>query len=138
MHGEMPMPCESRSSAPLAAWYIQVDERGFPMNIYANTVLAGMPSLSLTDIAALRMQSISFFLLVLLLCAWGVMALWNALRKDFPKLPVMSYGRALAVMTLWGLVFVIVLTMISGARELLTPGAWQKDGMTYKLKGGGK
>ncbi len=26
---------------------------------------------------------------------------------------------------------VVVLTMISGARELMTPGAWQKDGFTY-------
>ena len=34
---------------------------------------------------------------------------------------------------LWGLSFVIVLTMISGARELMTPGAWQKQGWTYKL-----
>jgi hypothetical protein len=35
--------------------------------------------------------------------------------------------------TLWGLLFVLVLTMISGARELMTPGAWQKQGWTYKL-----
>jgi hypothetical protein len=34
---------------------------------------------------------------------------------------------------LWGLLFVIVLTMISGARELMTPGAWQKSGFTFKL-----
>ena len=36
-------------------------------------------------------------------------------------------------MVLWGLMFVIVLTMISGARELMTPGAWKKDGLTYQL-----
>jgi hypothetical protein len=29
--------------------------------------------------------------------------------------------------------FGLVLTMISGARELLTPGAWDKVGATYKL-----
>src|SRR5205823_725556 len=34
---------------------------------------------------------------------------------------------------LWGLVFVLVLTMISGARELMTPGAWAKQGLTYRL-----
>jgi len=28
-----------------------------------------------------------------------------------------------------------VLTMISGARELMTPGAWEKDGAIYRLKG---
>src|SRR5262249_30092928 len=26
-----------------------------------------------------------------------------------------------------------VLTMISGARELMTPGAWEKNGVTYRL-----
>src|SRR5262249_15945744 len=36
---------------------------------------------------------------------------------------------------LWGLLFVVVLTMISGARELMTPGAWRKQGFTYKLEG---
>jgi hypothetical protein len=32
------------------------------------------------------------------------------------------------------LLFVLVLTMISGARELMTPGAWEKNGLTYRLK----
>jgi len=48
-------------------------------------------------------------------------------------LPRLSFGRALAGVILWGLLFFIVLTMISGARELMTPGAWKKDGATYKL-----
>ena len=46
----------------------------------------------------------------------------------------MSYLRALSLTVLWGLLFVVVLTMISGARELMTPGAWQKDGWTYQLE----
>jgi hypothetical protein len=37
------------------------------------------------------------------------------------------------LVVLWGLLFVLVLTMISGARELLTPGAWEKQGATYRL-----
>jgi hypothetical protein len=40
------------------------------------------------------------------------------------------------IVLLWGLLFVIVLTMISGARELMTPGAWRKQGATYKLADG--
>jgi len=36
-------------------------------------------------------------------------------------------------MTLWGLLFVLVLTMISGARKLMTPGAWEKKGATHQL-----
>ena len=96
---------------------------------------AGMPSASidLTEIAQLRLQSISFFLLLFLLSAWGLKKLWNMLARDFPKLPVITFKAALAGTFLWGLMFLFVLTMISGARELLTPGAWEKDGRTYRL-----
>jgi len=96
---------------------------------------AGMPSVTLTDLARMRVQTLSFFLLVLLLGAVAIRWAWNALRADFPRLPRLSYSRALGVMTLWGLLFLLVLTMISGARELMTPGAWTKaDGaLTYVL-----
>lgn len=95
--------------------------------------LAGMPVVDLTDVAHLRLRAISFFALVLLLSAFGIQRIWNSLRPEFPSLPVLSYRRALALVALWGLVFLLVLTMISGARELMTPGAWKKDGATYKL-----
>jgi hypothetical protein len=55
------------------------------------------------------------------------------LRKDWTFLPVLGYGRALVVTALWGMLFLLVLTMISGARELMTPGAWEKQGRTYQL-----
>ena len=45
----------------------------------------------------------------------------------------LGYRRALSLVVLWGVLFVIVLTMISGARELMTPGAWKKQGWTYQL-----
>src|SRR4051794_24143833 len=89
----------------------------------------------LNDSVALRLQAISFFLLVLLLCAGLVWGLWNYLRRDWAFLPRLSYPKALAGTVLWGLLVFIVLTMISGARELMTPGAWRKDGFTYKLAG---
>jgi hypothetical protein len=108
---------------------------------------AGMPAplptsdtlkrvLRINDSALARLQAISFFLVVLLACAGAVQGLWNYLRRDFPRLPRLSFGRALAGVLLWGLLFVIVLVMISGARELMTPGAWQKQGFTYKLTPG--
>lgn len=97
------------------------------------STLAGMPVVVLSDIAELRLQVISFFLAAFLLSAWGVKGVWNALRKDFPTLPHLSYKRALAFVFLWGLAFNLVLTMISGARELMTPGAWDKEGLTYRL-----
>lgn len=106
--------------------------------LFPAAACAGMPSISLTDIAQMRIENISFFLAVLLLSAWFVKKLWNYLRKDWTFLPPLTYGKALGVMILWGLLFVLVLTMISGARELLTPGAWEKQGLTYKLaKDGG-
>lgn len=108
----------------------------------APAATAGMPSplptdperiFRLNDTALGRLQTISFFLLGLLLSALAIQGLWNFLRRDFPRWPRLSFARALAAVLLWGLLFVIVLTMIAGARELMTPGAWQKQGFTYKL-----
>jgi hypothetical protein len=105
-------------------------------------VIAGMPAplptdvskvLMLNDTAMERLQAISFFLLGFLLSAAVFRLAWNYLQRDFPSLPRLTYSKALATIFLWGLLFVIVLTMISGARELMTPGAWKKDGFTYKL-----
>jgi len=103
--------------------------------VLAGDARAGMPSLTLTDLARLRFEAISFFLAGFLASTWGVRAIWNGLRKDFPRLPRLSFGRALALVGMWGMLFLLVLTMISGARELMTPGAWKKQGLTYKLAG---
>lgn len=61
---------------------------------------------------------------------WGC---WRGLRKEFPQLPELSARSAFVMVALWGFVFLLALTMISGARELLTPGAWQKHGFTYQV-----
>ena len=100
-----------------------------------NTILAGMPvpMWVLTEAGQARLSSISFFLMGLLLSALVVRWMWNWLQADFPKLPRLTYGKSLAMVTLWGLCFILVLTMISGARELLTPGAWKVNGATYAL-----
>jgi hypothetical protein len=100
----------------------------------ANVALAGMPMTTLSDLARMRLQTISFFLLLFLVCSWVVRLIWNAARRDFPWLPHLSFRRATGLVALWGLLFLLVLTMISGARELMTPGAWKKEGFTYKLK----
>ena len=85
--------------------------------------------------AAPYLQAISFFVVVLLGCAWAVKGLWSVLRREWTALPELTYWRSLSLVVLWGLLFVVVLTMISGARELMTPGAWRKQGWTYKLAG---
>jgi hypothetical protein len=89
----------------------------------------------LKDLARMRLETLSFFLLVFFISAKVIQMLWNGLGKDFPRLPRLSYGRAVGLVAVWGLLFLVVLTMISGARELLTPGAWEKVGFTYKLAG---
>jgi hypothetical protein len=94
---------------------------------------AGMPSVRLSDLARMRLETLSFFLAVFLVCAKLGQWLWNWLQPDFPRLPRLTFRKALGLLTVWGLLFVVVLTMISGARELLTPGAWEKVGLTYKL-----
>jgi hypothetical protein len=87
----------------------------------------------LTEISIARLQNLSFFMVGFLLSAFLIQLLWNWMRKDWTFLPRLNYGKALGVVFLWGLVFVLVLTMISGARELMTPGAWEKQGLTYRL-----
>jgi hypothetical protein len=94
---------------------------------------AGMPSVSLSDWAALRFETISFFLLMLFVAAAVVRWLWNVLAADFPKLPRLTYKKSLAGVILVGLALAVVLTMIAGSRELLTPGAWEKQGRLYKV-----
>ncbi|MGO9914738.1 MAG: hypothetical protein ACLQIB_08505 [Isosphaeraceae bacterium] len=103
---------------------------------WSSPAYAGMPFVTLSDLARMRFQVISFFVLALLLATWVIQRIWNGLRGDFPRLPRLSYKRALGLVTLWGLLFVLILTMISGARELMTPGAWKKQGFTYALADG--
>jgi hypothetical protein len=101
--------------------------------LHAAPAFAGMPSLTLSDVASLRLSGISFFLALLLLTAWGFRYLWNYLRRDFGRMPYLTYRMSLAAVLLLGLLFNIVLLMIAGTRELMTPGAWEKSGVTYKL-----
>jgi hypothetical protein len=108
----------------------------------ASTAWAGMPmspfdslgeTIRLNGIAKLRLEALSFFAVLLLLLGAIVQRIWNGLRGDFPRLPELSYRRAMGLIFLWGLLISVVLSMISGARELMTPGAWERAGATYRL-----
>jgi hypothetical protein len=109
---------------------------GLPL-ILPTAAQAGMPSVTLTftDWGAMRLETLSFFAIALLITAAVVRWLWNVLAADFPKLPRLTYKKSLAGVVLIGLALAVVLTMIAGSRELLTPGAWEKDGRLYKLAG---
>ncbi len=87
----------------------------------------------LTEAGRLRYEAVSFFLVMLLLSALAVRLLWNYLARDFPALPRLSLTKSLGVVATWGLLLLVVLTMIAAAREMMTPGSWQKQGLLYTL-----
>jgi hypothetical protein len=98
------------------------------------TVNAGMTMPVFSEVAQARLQVLSFFLFLYLLTALVYQWAWNSLAKDFSKLPRIRYRGALAALAVCGLFIYVVLTMISGARELMTPGAWARSGVAYKLR----
>lgn len=98
------------------------------------TVIAGMPSFGLSELVRSRLQDISFFLLLWFVAAGAVRLLWNALSRDIQWWPRVSYSRAMALTFLLSLGVLLALSMISGARELLTPGAWRKQGASHRLE----
>lgn len=103
------------------------------IGLFPRTAEAGMPLVLLTEIASHRVEAISFFAVSFVVVSFAVWRLWNGLRRDFPAMPELRFRHAVALILLWGLAFNLVLTMISGARELMTPGAWSKEGATYRL-----
>jgi hypothetical protein len=112
--------------------------------VATGTVQAGMVTPSFDQLAPaaktiwndpkLALTYLLLFLVGSLASAWIVQGIWNELRESFTRMPRLSYARALAVVGLWGGFFVLVLLMISAAREFLTPGAWERQGSSYRLK----
>src|SRR5207244_2588840 len=94
---------------------------------------AGMPSITLRDIYRLRFQELSFFFFLFLVCSFLFKVMWNYAAKGFSWLPTLNFRRALCLAALFGLLMLLILTMISVIREVLTPGAWRKQGSTYRL-----
>ena len=107
----------------------------FVVSLPAN-LWAGMPTVTLSDVARMRLSTISFFCLGFLLAAQVTRWAWNRLATEILWLPKLSYRLALVLVGAWGMAFVLVLTMISGARELMTPAAWERSGATYRLADG--
>lgn len=77
---------------------------------------AGMTAYDLNDVVRLRLEDISFFAVLLLVCAVGIKLLWNHLAKGLPKLPPITFVRSLCLTALLSLLMLLVLSMISGAR----------------------
>lgn len=94
---------------------------------------AGMPSVVLTDIAKQRLSTISFFLFIYLLASYGIFYLWNWVQTDFPQIPKLTLKKSMGLVLIWGLAFHLLLVIIAGTRELMTPKAWEKAGIVHQL-----
>jgi hypothetical protein len=94
---------------------------------------AGMTVYGLRDIYRLRLQEMSFFLLLLVICAFTLKLLWNHAIKNVPSVPRIEFFQAFCLALLLGLSMLLILTMISGIREVLTPEAWRHQGTSYRL-----
>jgi hypothetical protein len=94
---------------------------------------AGMTVYDLNDVVRLRLEDASFFALLLLVCSLGIKLIWNYLAKGIPALPRINFLRAACLTGVLSLMMLLVLSMISGARELLTPGVWRRQGSAYRL-----
>jgi hypothetical protein len=86
----------------------------------------------LTDVARLRLEDISFFAFLLIGAAIAVRFLWNMMAKDFPRFPRLTFSKALCLTGILSLFMLLILVMISGAREILTPGAWHRQSSHYR------
>lgn len=102
-------------------------------SLLAGSAQAGMTSFSLTEVAAARLDAISFFLLAFALSALLLRWAWNMLARDFAWMPKLGYRQAFAVLVVSGLFVHVALSLIAGARELMTPGAWVRTGATHRL-----
>jgi hypothetical protein len=92
-----------------------------------------MTSYVLSDVYRLRFQDISFFIFLIIVCAVAFKLLWNSVVKGWPSFPQINFKRSLSLVLMLGFAMLLVLTMISGIRELLTPEAWRHQGTSYRL-----
>ena len=108
------------------------------MTLMSATVYAGMPSslrLSqyVTKYGAERMIGLSTgVFLGLVVSTLLIRICWGILVKgtDWPRPTLM---KSFAATLLGGTLFFLVIVMIAGSRELFSPGAWEPDGVLYKL-----
>jgi hypothetical protein len=99
-----------------------------------SVVQAGMSTVTLSEFGANRLIGISTVLFLLIVVVATVLTrCWNSLVKE-TNLPRLTHPKAIGFGFLGGLLFFLVLVMIAGSRELLSPGAWRPVGILYELK----
>ncbi len=105
----------------------------FVWTLLSSRAHAGMTSFHLTELAGARLEAISFFLAAFALSALLLRWAWNTLARDFAWMPRLRYRQAVAVLVVSGLFVHVALSLIAGARELMTPGAWTRTGAAHQL-----
>jgi hypothetical protein len=100
---------------------------------FVSSAQAGMTVYGLSDIYKIRLEEISFFIFLLLACTFLFRFLWNYAVKGFDFLPKIKFVQAFCLALLFGLLMLLILAMISGIREVLTPEAWRRQGSSYRL-----
>ena len=68
-----------------------------------------------------------------MVCAFVLELLWNHAIKELSGVPRLKFIQAFCVALLLGLSMLLILTMISGIREVLPPDAWRHQGTSYRL-----
>ena len=130
-------PCRTQENNLSERWAVLLSElcswASLTMTVELLLVLAGMPSVVLTDDKRQMLLALSFFLAVLIVATLLVRWAGNVLLQWAGQPVRLRFSQAFAASLIWGLACVVVLVMISGARELMTPGAWQRQGFTSVL-----
>ena len=85
----------SRPAVHRGGWFFSV-----AMLSLAARSHAGMTSYTVSDVARLRVEELSFFAVVFLLCVAGIKGIWNAFVRDFPTIPKLDWKRAFTFTTL--------------------------------------
>jgi len=100
---------------------------------FVSSAQAGMTVYGLRDIYRLRFEEMSFFIVLFVACAVFLKLLWNHAVKGFPAIPRLKLRHSFSLALLLGFAMLLILTMISGIREVLTPEAWRRQGSSYRL-----
>ena len=96
---------------------------------------AGMPSFYVSDMAKIRLESISFGLVVFIVGTEIFRRLWNSqVVPMFGDKFRLSWIGGFLFTGLLSTLMLLILTLISGTREVMTPAAWEKDGLTHKIQ----
>ena len=97
------------------------------------TAQAGMSSIVLTEYGVELITGLSTALFFGLVVSTLLVRFFWGLLVHETEWPKPTLAKSFAATFLGGLLFFLVLVMIAGSRELLTPGAWEQDGILYKL-----